>query len=153
MFNFELNLFLGWQVEMYEALKSITSKGVTISVNVGPSMETHGWIDLYIDDNTGWGLEVVRESNKLLEHLNRYNNKYKPIVDKSKKIINIDFVRQASSSKQKIDNNFATFDSFKFSDKIEYFYICFDPTYTMYNIFYKTGGQPKINETQVKIRE
>lgn len=153
MFNFELNLFLGWQVEMYEALKAITSKGVTISVNVGPSMETHGWIDLYIDDNTGWGLEVVRESNKLLEHLNRYNNKYKPIVDKSKKIINIDFVSQASSSKQKIDNNFATFDSFKFSDKIEYFYICFDPTYTMYNIFYKTGGQPKYNETQVKIRE
>lgn len=138
---------------MYEALKSITSEDVTISVNVGPSMEAHGWIDLYIDDNTGWGLEVVRESNKLLEHLNRYNNKYKPIVDKSKKIINIDFVSQASSSKQKIDNNFATFDSFKFSDKIEYFYICFDPTYTMYNIFYKTGGQPKYNETQVKIRE
>jgi hypothetical protein len=138
---------------MYEALKSITSHDVTISVNVGPSMDAEGWIDLYIDSTICWGVEVVRESDKLSEHLDRLNNKYRPIANKSKKIINIDFVCQSSHTNIKLENRFKTFDLFKFSDKIEYYYICFDPTYTLYTIYYKAGGQPTYNQIKLNIKE
>lgn len=43
-----------------------------VSPDAGALMGLKGWVEFYVNDNVGYAIEVVREHDRLQEHVNRF---------------------------------------------------------------------------------
>jgi hypothetical protein len=63
-----------WQNEFYRAATSCVPINHSVSPDVGYTYSSRGYLDYFINDTLGWGIELVRESTSAmrLEHTERF---------------------------------------------------------------------------------
>ncbi|PKK56868.1 hypothetical protein RhiirC2_871514 [Rhizophagus irregularis] len=61
-----------WLMEWYRSATTVVPIGATISADVGPVFNSKGFLDFYVNGNYSWGIELLREGDKLQEHANRF---------------------------------------------------------------------------------
>lgn len=63
----------GWQMEWYRAATTIVPTEASVSADVGPVFEkSAGFLDFYVNRDLCWGVELIREGDRLLEHAQRF---------------------------------------------------------------------------------
>jgi len=90
-----------WQMEFYSIARSILNNKCYISADVGSLFDTNGKLDFYVNSNKKWLIELVRESDRLQEHWDRFDinhGKYRKILKNAKALI--DFCEMTNSEKE-----------------------------------------------------
>jgi len=77
----------------------------TVSPDVGHIFGSNGYLDFYVDGDFGWGIELLRDGEKMKEHAERFeqDGEYEDIPVNQYAII--DF-RHHSKRVQKLEPNF-----------------------------------------------
>jgi hypothetical protein len=72
-----------WQMEFYRAMFTCVGNSI-ISTDVGKVFNTTGLLDFYINGTRQLAVELVRDGNKIQEHIERFSdpNKYEKIIRK-----------------------------------------------------------------------
>lgn len=63
-----------WQSEFYLATAELLPRDATISPEVGRIFDCDGRLDFIINGNRGWGVELLRNSDKLGKHVARFES-------------------------------------------------------------------------------
>jgi hypothetical protein len=90
--NFDV-LEITWQMEFYRAAMQILCKDDPISPNVGPIFGAMGYLDFWVGGNKKWGIEILRDSDRVKEHKARFTSGYKKIIEHSNEWAIIDIRR------------------------------------------------------------
>lgn len=61
-----------WQFEVYRAAKACFPHAVNMSPSVGHGYGTDGSVDFLVNGDRGWGIEILREGDRLAEHMRRF---------------------------------------------------------------------------------
>ena len=61
-----------WQMEWYRSATTVVPMDATVSADVGPVFGSSGFLDFYVNGSHSWGIELLREGDKLQEHANRF---------------------------------------------------------------------------------
>lgn len=63
----------GWQMEWYRSATTIVPIDASVSADVGPVFEeSAGFLDFYVNKELCWGVELIREGDRLLDHAQRF---------------------------------------------------------------------------------
>jgi hypothetical protein len=94
-----------WQMEWYRAASTVVPAMATISPDVGPIFGSTGFLDFYVNSGLEWGVELLREGDRMENHAKRFvsGGTYEEIPLKHWAII--DF-RHISKKLQKTKPNF-----------------------------------------------
>ncbi|RIB30187.1 hypothetical protein C2G38_2136492 [Gigaspora rosea] len=57
-----------WQMEWYHSATSVVPMNTLISADVGPVFGSAGFLDFYVNGEFCWGIELIREGDRLKEH-------------------------------------------------------------------------------------
>lgn len=91
-----------FQMEFYRSATYVLPQDVFISVDVGAVFGDDGYVDFYVDDKKDWAIELLRDSQNIKEHIDRFQKggKYDSIIDIAKEyvVINTTQDKQHSSS-------------------------------------------------------
>src|SRR5207244_4899290 len=70
-----------WQMEWSFAASMAVPEGHTISPDVGAVFGADGFLDFYINNDIRWGVEIMREGQKMSDHIDRFDEdgKYRKI--------------------------------------------------------------------------
>ncbi|CAG8453033.1 4396_t:CDS:1, partial [Paraglomus occultum] len=84
-----------WQMEWYRAATSAVPVNATVSPDVGGVFGSVGFLDFYVDGDLCWGVELLREGDRMKEHRKRFaqDGEYKNIP--LKEWVIIDFRHQS----------------------------------------------------------
>ncbi|KAF0413854.1 crinkler family protein [Gigaspora margarita] len=61
-----------WQMEWYHSATSVVPMNTSISADVGPVFGSAGFLDFYVNGEICWGIELIREGDRLKEHAERF---------------------------------------------------------------------------------
>ena len=61
-----------WQMEWYRAASTAVPEFHTVSPDVGPIFGSTGFLDFYVNNGLEWGVELLREGDRMSEHLERF---------------------------------------------------------------------------------
>jgi hypothetical protein len=82
-----------WQKEFYRcAFSLLPSSRYSLSPEIGYAFDINGRIDFYINNDLKWAVELVKDSDKLISHLERFKSgSYYNMIDKISEWIILDF--------------------------------------------------------------
>ncbi|CAB4476615.1 unnamed protein product [Rhizophagus irregularis] len=63
-----------WQMEWFRTAKTVIPENASVSSDVGGSFGSVGFLDFYVDNGHCWGVELIREGEKLKEHAKRFES-------------------------------------------------------------------------------
>ncbi|CAG8633139.1 1139_t:CDS:1 [Paraglomus occultum] len=64
-----------WQKEWTMAASTAVPSGHTISPDVGAVFRSSGFLNFYINGGLNWGVELMREGERMSQHINRFKPK------------------------------------------------------------------------------
>lgn len=73
------HLEAAWQFEVYRAVHSRFPASVNISPGVGHGYDTAGAVDFVVNGTRGWAIEIMREGDRRLQHLARFEQVQSPL--------------------------------------------------------------------------
>ena len=62
-----------WQMEFYRCVLFVLPPSFSVSPDVGATFGSAGFLDFYINGKLNWAIELLREGNKIGEHLERFD--------------------------------------------------------------------------------
>ena len=94
-----------WQMEWYRAATSACPIEATISPDVGPVFGSVGFLDFYVNGDLCWGVELLREGDRMKQHAARFTQEGQYNAIPLKKWVIIDF-RHYSKDIKELHPNF-----------------------------------------------
>jgi len=61
-----------WQMEWFRAASTAVPPQSSLSPDVGPIFGATGFLDFYVNNNLEWGVELLREGDRMKEHAGRF---------------------------------------------------------------------------------
>ncbi|CAG8774817.1 9208_t:CDS:2, partial [Cetraspora pellucida] len=63
---------LSWQMEWYRTATTVVPEGTSISADVGAVFGSAGFLNFYVNGELCWGIELIREGDRLKKHAERF---------------------------------------------------------------------------------
>lgn len=82
-----------WQVEFYRCASLLLSNKHFVSPDAGAVFGSSGFVDFYINDELGYAVELLREGDRLHEHIARFqgNGRYASLLPSLNDFAIVDF--------------------------------------------------------------
>jgi hypothetical protein len=91
-----------WQMEFYRAATRLLPKSDVLSPDVGAWFNSPGYLDFWVGGSRKWAIELLRDGNKVSEHLDRANGLYVEIITGANVYKVIDIRKPGSKPPQRL---------------------------------------------------